>query len=60
MPAQLCMSISLAKPPKPGVAEGYVLRTFRAGDEAHWARIMHGNVGEWNEVKARGEIFQKP
>ena len=59
MPEQLLMSIQVDKAAKPELAEGYSLRSYRKGDEKHWTRLMNGNIGEWDEEKARQELFLK-
>lgn len=57
---QLMMDIRLegefcAEPPA-----GYVLRTYRPGDEAAWAQIMDGRIGEWDVKKAKAALFDQP
>lgn len=60
---------SLADLPDLEVPAGFVLRTFRVGDEAEWAALMTGAIGLWDEestarlflgdpdVKAEGVFF---
>lgn len=40
---------SLEDLPDPEIPEGLALRTFRAGDEAGWAKLMTGAIGAWDE-----------
>lgn len=60
---------SLTDLPDLEVPAGFVLRTFRVGDEAGWAALMTGAIGLWDEesttrlflgdpgVKAEGVVF---
>jgi mycothiol synthase len=40
---------------------GCLLRSYRPGDETHWARIMNECVGEgWTPERARRELVERP
>jgi mycothiol synthase len=40
---------------------GYRMRTYRAGDEAAWARLMNtGQLGEWTAERTRAELTGCP
>jgi hypothetical protein len=51
---------SLEDLPDPKVPDGFELRTFRAGDEAGWARLMTGAIGEWDEDSTAGLFVADP
>jgi mycothiol synthase len=42
--------------------DGYALRTYRDGDETHWARIINavGSLGTWDESRVRRELTGRP
>jgi len=44
------------------IPEGYTLRTFEPGDEAHWARIINDveSLGRWTIERVRTELTGKP
>jgi mycothiol synthase len=44
---------SLEDLPDLDVPEGFELRTFRAGDEAGWAKLMTGAIGDWDEESTK-------
>lgn len=61
MPRQLLMvhddPASLPAPEPKGAA----LTTYRPGDEGEWLAIVAtGELGDWDEAKARAELFEKP
>jgi len=47
----------LKRLPRPGVARGYRLRTYRSGDEAAWARLVSAGIGgKWTVKGVRAEL----
>ena len=57
-PGQLQMvRPELRRLPRPKVARGYRLRTYRPGDEADWARLVKAGIGgDWNAEKAKANL----
>ncbi|SRR5260370_26961955 len=47
---------SLEDLPDQEVPDGLELRTFRVGDEAAWAKLMTGAIGDWDE-ESTGRLF---
>ena len=39
---------------------GLELRTFRVGDEAGWAKLMTGAIGDWDEESTRRQFLSEP
>src|SRR2546425_967793 len=47
--------------PPVAMPEGYRLRTYDAGDEAAWARIMNTGIGEKNTAEGcRAHLIEQP
>ena len=46
--------------PELEIPDGYGIRTYQPGDEAHWAEIMNSGIGEWTAEKCRQELTSKP
>jgi hypothetical protein len=42
------------------VPAGLALRTFRVGDEAGWAKLMTGAIGDWGEESTAREFLGDP
>jgi mycothiol synthase len=40
--------------------DGFELRTFRLGDEARWAQLMTGAIGDWNEQSTTRQFLGDP
>lgn len=42
--------------------EGYALRTYRPGDEEHWARIINdvASLGSWTVERVHSDLTAKP
>jgi mycothiol synthase len=38
----------------------FELRTFRVGDEARWAQLVHGAIGEWDEQSTARQFLGDP
>ncbi len=53
---RMCLG-SLAGLPEPQVPPGLVLRTFRSDDEAGWAQLMTGAIGDWDVQSTRREFL---
>jgi mycothiol synthase len=51
---------SLADMPELAIPQGYQLRTFTAGDEAGWAKLMTGAIGDWDEESTRHLFLGDP
>src|ERR1700732_3630376 len=51
---------SLENLPDPEVPKGLALRTFRAGDEAGWAKLMTGAIGDWDEESTARQFLGDP
>jgi hypothetical protein len=51
---------SLTDLPDQEVPAGLELRTFRRGDEAGWARLMTGAIGEWDVVSTERLFLSDP
>src|SRR5713226_2210962 len=51
---------SLENLPDQQVPEGLALRTFRAGDEAGWAKLMTGAIGDWDEESTARQFLGDP
>lgn len=51
---------SLEDLPDPEVPEGFELRTFGAGDEAEWAKLMTGAIGQWDEESTAQQFLGDP
>lgn len=48
---------NLARLPRPKVAGGYRLRTYRPGDEADWARLIRTYIGgQWDAESTRADL----
>ena len=57
-PGQLKMiRRDLKRLPRPRTARGYRLRTYRAGDEADWARLVKASIGgNWDAKSAHSNL----
>src|SRR5260370_1830682 len=51
---------SLEDLPDPEVPAGFELRTFRAGDEGRWAKLMTGAIGDWDEESTARLFLSEP
>ena len=51
---------SLENLPDKEVPEGLALRTFRVGDEAGWAKLMTGAIGDWDEESTARQFLGDP
>jgi ribosomal protein S18 acetylase RimI-like enzyme len=51
---------SLQDLPDTEVPDGFDLRTFRGGDEAGWATLMNGAIGDWDEQSTAKEFLSDP
>ena len=51
---------SLQDLPDAEVPDGFDLRTFRVGDEAGWATLMNGAIGDWDEQSTAKEFLSDP
>src|SRR5713101_4021756 len=51
---------SLEDLPDPEVPDGFELRTFRAGDEGRWAKLMTGAIGDWDEESTARLFLSEP
>jgi len=51
---------SLEDLPDPEVPAGLELRTFRAGDEGRWPKLMTGAIGDWNEESTARLFLSEP
>src|SRR5260370_40178450 len=51
---------SLEDLPDLEVPAGFELRTFRAGDEGRWAKLMTGAVGDWDEESTARLFLSEP
>ncbi len=51
---------SLENLPDQQVPEGLALRTFRLGDEAGWAKLMTGAIGDWDEESTARQFLGDP
>jgi mycothiol synthase len=51
---------SLENLPDQEVPEGLALRTFRVGDEAGWAKLMTGAIGDWDEESTARQFLGDP
>lgn len=44
----------------PEIPDGFSLRTFRAGDETGWARLMTGAIGDWDKESTERQFLGDP
>jgi hypothetical protein len=51
---------SLQDLPDTQVPDGFDLRTFRVGDEAGWAKLMTGAIGDCDEQSTAKEFLGDP
>ena len=51
---------SLQDLPDTQVPDGFDLRSFRVGDEAGWAKLMTGAIGDWDEQSTAKEFLGDP
>jgi mycothiol synthase len=42
------------------IPHGFELRTFRVGDEARWAQLMTGAIGDWDEESTARQFLGDP
>jgi len=51
---------SLEGLPDPEIPEEFELRTFGRGDEARWAKLMTGAIGDWDQESTQRQFLGDP